>query len=259
MVFSDLDGTIIDYDTGSTQGAAKGLRLLKEKNVPLIFISSKTKSEMDELLYLGDDTSPYIFENGAGIVWRRGSATNVELAGRGIEPLIAMCKSVAQVISVSMETIFDISLDRLCSILGTSEEKARHSAERQASLPFLCDRTLTASDLGIINRMLLRQGMAVTRGVRFNYLCYADVNKGTAAMTVMNRYRARGNGYGISIGIGDGENDVPLFKTVDFPVLIRKKNGTIIESGISYAYISRKRESEGFSEAIEFINAMGYF
>ena len=47
IVFTDLDGTLIDHNTYSYESAIISLNLLKEHNIPLIFCTSKTRTEIE--------------------------------------------------------------------------------------------------------------------------------------------------------------------------------------------------------------------
>jgi len=68
LIFSDLDGTLLDEDTYSFQEATEAIEFLKEKEIPLILCSSKTRFEME--LYrekMDIMTYPFIPENGGAI------------------------------------------------------------------------------------------------------------------------------------------------------------------------------------------------
>lgn len=45
VVFTDLDGTLLDHHTYQANEAAEALRLLEARGWPLVFCSSKTFSE----------------------------------------------------------------------------------------------------------------------------------------------------------------------------------------------------------------------
>ena len=49
LVVTDLDGTLLDYETYSFKRALPAIKFLKEKNIPLIFSSSKTRAEIEEV------------------------------------------------------------------------------------------------------------------------------------------------------------------------------------------------------------------
>ncbi len=44
IIFTDLDGTLLDLHTYSFEKSLPGLGLLRQKNVPLVFCSSKTRN-----------------------------------------------------------------------------------------------------------------------------------------------------------------------------------------------------------------------
>jgi len=68
LVFTDLDGTLLDFHTLDWQPAAPWLEKLMDEQVPVILCSSKTASEMDDIQQeLGLGGLPYIAENGAVI------------------------------------------------------------------------------------------------------------------------------------------------------------------------------------------------
>ena len=55
----------------------------------------------------------------------------------------------------------------------------------------------------------------------------------------------------ITVALGDSENDIPMLKIVDFPFLVRKHDGTAIETGIEKIVITEAIGPMGFTEAIE--------
>jgi len=67
LVFTDLDGTLLDSDTYSYKSALPALKLIKNKKIPLIFCSSKTKSEIEMYRKRIGNDDPFISENGGGI------------------------------------------------------------------------------------------------------------------------------------------------------------------------------------------------
>ncbi|HQO03860.1 MAG TPA: HAD hydrolase family protein [Spirochaetota bacterium] len=66
LLFSDLDGTILDFHTYSCEKSLPGISLCREHGIPLILVSSKTFDEMADIhCRLGLD-APFVFENGGG-------------------------------------------------------------------------------------------------------------------------------------------------------------------------------------------------
>ena len=72
IVFSDLDGTLLEHDTYGFEAARPALDLLWGKNIPLILCSSKTRTEMEGYQKRLGIAGPFIVENGAGVYIPQG-------------------------------------------------------------------------------------------------------------------------------------------------------------------------------------------
>src|SRR5687767_2996789 len=67
VIFTDLDGTLIDHKTYDASAAVDALRNAQRVGVPVCICSSKTRKEIlyyRNLLRIAD---PFIYENGAAI------------------------------------------------------------------------------------------------------------------------------------------------------------------------------------------------
>ena len=49
LVFTDLDGTLLDHDTYGWEAASPALAQCRERGIPIVLVSSKTRAEMDNL------------------------------------------------------------------------------------------------------------------------------------------------------------------------------------------------------------------
>ena len=67
VVFSDLDGTLLDHDTYSFDAARPALERLRVDGVPLILCTSKTRAEIAPLRRALGNTHPFISENGGAV------------------------------------------------------------------------------------------------------------------------------------------------------------------------------------------------
>ena len=66
IIFTDLDGTLLD-DKYSYKKSKNILNLIREKRIPLIFCTSKTKAEVDYYRKKLNNKDPFISENGSAI------------------------------------------------------------------------------------------------------------------------------------------------------------------------------------------------
>ena len=67
IIFTDLDGTLLDHTTYSFEAAVPMLDFIKRNKIPLIIVTSKTKDEVLRIQKLLALKEPFIVENGAGI------------------------------------------------------------------------------------------------------------------------------------------------------------------------------------------------
>ena len=69
IIFSDLDGTLLDHKTYTFEPASEALSVLKSRKIPLILSSSKTKAEIERIQSKLALKDPFIFENGSGVFY----------------------------------------------------------------------------------------------------------------------------------------------------------------------------------------------
>lgn len=73
VIFTDIDGTLIDINTGQYGKKANELiSIMKERNIPLILTSAKTRQEQNKIREDLDLSYPFIVENGGAIIIPKG-------------------------------------------------------------------------------------------------------------------------------------------------------------------------------------------
>ena len=83
IVFSDLDGTLLDRDTYSFAAAQPALETLAARQNPLILNSSKTIAEITALREQMGNSHPFVVENGAAVIVPNNYFTHAD----GLEPI----------------------------------------------------------------------------------------------------------------------------------------------------------------------------
>ncbi len=251
LVFTDLDGTLLDHNDYSYERSLPGIRLLKANGIPLILVSSKTSAEI-EILHreLGLD-DPFVCENGGGIVFpgKQGSPARLETRGMSADSLAAHSGLLTEAAGTDVRLFPDMSLDEIAERTKLDRRAAALARERSFTIPFLTSDGSTI-DLDAANRLLADSGLAVTRGGRFYHFGAAGADKGRAVVRICEVYRPMAGGAEIvTTGIGDSENDLPMLRAVDRPVLVRKPDGSVVGAEIE-AMITDGKGPEGFTEAV---------
>jgi mannosyl-3-phosphoglycerate phosphatase len=240
LLFTDLDGCLLDSDTYSFDKARPALNALRSQNIPIILVSGKTRAEIEPLRERLDHHYPFIVENGAAIFVplntfdfplersrRRASYQVVEL-GTPYALLRDVLRQIEEAVGTPLRGFGDLSVEEIMATTGLAREDALRAKLREFDEPFLVNGPLKLIEE--ICRQIVTRGLSWTRGGRFFHLT-GNNDKGRAAEILLRCY-ARQERLDHSpnnietIGIGDSLNDLPLLLTVDRPVLVQKPDGS---------------------------------
>ncbi len=233
VIFTDLDGTLLDYRDYSCDRVAPLLSRLNRAGVIVAFCSSKTRAEQEVYRRkLGIDT-PFIVENGGAIFIERGyfpfaykyhrqdgSYRVIELALPYREVRRRLDK-VRQKNNLSFKGFSDMGTTQVASLTGLDLASARLARQREydETLELTGSEQEVKSILGKIEEAVLKW----TLGTRL-YSVMAGSDKGKATRILMALFRQK-LGSIKTIGIGDSSNDVPMLAEVEAPVLVQKPGG----------------------------------
>lgn len=236
IIFTDLDGTFIDFDTYSPEVATPLARDIVNRGVPIIFCSSKTLVEQRALMGSIGITVPCIVENGAGIYFPDSYSALNDLPGTqtvdggrlisfgdGSEFIRRQISVVSDALDLDLKPYHEFSDRELSQITGFDEGGARQARNRDFS------ETLTASldaeTWSNINAAFQPMGLHCLPGGRFHTVTSIDCNKGRALKIVVDGFGAMTGDRWHSIGIGDSANDFEMLDSVDHPYLVQTPRG----------------------------------
>lgn len=249
LVFTDLDGTLLDHDTYDWRPAIPALDLCRVKEVPVILVSSKTRAEMDVLRRRLSLAGPFIAENGGGIFFPMeafpdppdGAVFSDEPATpegspRWSEPggkaglwkislgvpyagLVSALEDIRHELNWDIRGFSKMGLEEIARLTGLDREEARWSALREYDEPFIIQGE--PKDLGPLYRAAEQRGLLITAGGRFYHL-QGKNDKAMAMERVAAWYRARRERVTV-IALGDSPNDFAMLERADIPVLIRSR------------------------------------
>lgn len=235
LLFTDLDGTLIDHHTYSPSVAKKALKILVEKDVPVIFCSSKTFAEQVHLQKKLSINHPFIIENGSAIAIPKGYFPNlpenvVQISGS--HDLIVLARKNAADIKRALSRINE---DFKLNLFGYSQSNNKTifamTGLKGKAVQRAKDRRFTESlfseqpSLEAL-KMFDSFGLCALRGGRFLTIQDKEVDKGKAVQQVANFFQYIWGLKPLTIGIGDTFNDESFLKVVDRPFLVQKHDGT---------------------------------
>ena len=252
VVFSDCDGTLLDHHTYSYEKAREGISLLRERDIPLVLVSSKTLPEMKILHEDLRLMSPFIFENGGGVAFPGEGDFRIDISGETVRELQACIPVLEMELKSRVRPMTAMDTDEISRLTGLSIESAGLARQRTASIPFIIENgTIHDMDaLDAVNRVLVARGVEITKGGRFYHLISAGTGKGTAVKKVIDYYIALGHDSVYSCGIGDSENDIPMLRAVDLPFMVRKPDGSFMKAEIPGVLYTESAGPGGFTEAV---------
>ncbi len=231
IIYSDLDGTLLDVKY-SFHDALPALQEVKRKDIPLIFCTSKTRSEILYCQGEMDVEGPFISENGGAVFIPEGYFRDVEfdgmIEGYGVIELGTRYEKLRRILGeIKLECeceirgFGDLSVEDLMEISGLDRRSAELSKRREYDEPFLMECSVEERERVI--ELIREKGLGYTRGGLFSHLM-GDNDKGRAVNILTETFRR--NGFrGRTVGLGDSCNDFPLLDNVDVPVLVRKPGG----------------------------------
>lgn len=235
ILFTDLDGTLLEESTYAFEGALPGIRALQSHRIPIVFCTSKTFAETIGLQESLGITDPFIVENGGAIYFRPGQVepTGLEVNARGTwnrvnlgvpyRALVAQLLALRELTGINLRGFSEMTAAEVAADCGLSLEAAMQSKQREFDEPFvlLDDRP---EDLARIAQMAQGVGLSVSTGGRYHHLSGRS-DKGRAVRLLCEFLRKR-RGPLRSVGLGDSPNDLPMLQAVDIPVLVQRPNGT---------------------------------
>ncbi len=236
IVFTDLDGTLLDYSTYSFDKALPALNALKQADIPLVICSSKTKTEIEYYREKLKNHHPFISENGGGIFIPKSYfdfdirtivCDITEEGGYYIIALGARYSSLRKAIEelrnegLPIRGFGDMTIEEVAALAGLSLKEAAMAKERDFDEPFILE------DSGAQTKDLLQaikeKGFSFTEGRFFHLLGNSDKGR---AVSILNVFYRRQFGALTTIALGDGPNDTPMLIEVDYPVLVQKTDGS---------------------------------
>lgn len=234
IVFSDLDGTLLDYHSYSFSPAGQALDFLRSNQIPLILVSSKTHPEMiryQELL--GFQNLPFVVENGSAIYSPvdyflgedRGeirSGLNCEVLGKTFSEIKQTLTSISVLRDYEIRGFHNADRGEVKEKTGLAYDELQMALDREFSIPLFFDERAAE----ILREEMDQYGLQILYGGRFMHLL-GRVNKGEALKLIMARYRQKFSYSDLkSIALGDSLNDFAMLEAADISVLVKKYDGT---------------------------------
>jgi mannosyl-3-phosphoglycerate phosphatase len=255
LIYTDLDGSLLDHETYSFRESKPALDIIRERKIPLIYVTSKTRTEVEQLQIEMGISDPFIVENGAAVYFpidymgfsinhgsRQQGYTVIRLGAEyaGIRRFVESVKD-----RFKIRGFGDMEPGYISKAAGLSEAQAIMAKQREFTEPFVIEDESLMSKLV---DMAESEGFKITRGGRFFHLTGNSQDKGRAIEITTEIYSGNTDDKFISIGIGDSPNDISMLKRVNIPVLIPHTDGSYEDLHINHLRRALLPGSKGWNQ-----------
>lgn len=270
VVFTDIDGTLVDINTAEYgKETDKLIRLIKERNIPLILTSAKTRLEQNKIKEDLGLSDPFIVENGGAIVIPKGYFPDYALRdikyplretqeikneardvnheivvelGKPADYIRAKLSDIRKKYSINFRGVADISVEKLSNLALISRDQAKRMAQRNYGETIL---QIQSEDIARFIKYVQEDGMKVIHGGRF-FDVTVGTDKGIAVGILKKLFMDKFHNNVTFFGIGDSTNDIPMLNLMDIPILVQRQDS----SWVDYGEIKMKNAVDSSREGI---------
>jgi mannosyl-3-phosphoglycerate phosphatase len=285
IIFTDLDGTLLDREDYDYKPALPVLARLKELQIPVIPVTSKTRQEVEFLRQEIGLEDPFIVENGSGIFipsnenrfliddeLRQGNY-HLKLLGCTYQEAKEGLATIAKSLNIAIEGFGDLSEEEIARLTNLPAQEVKLAKAREFTEPFLTPSQCTTKELEMVAESV---GFRVLLGDRFSHLLGADAGKGKAVCWLMANYLFPANTEVVSaikvnrltkserkvltVGLGNSPNDLEMLESVDIPIVIPNRKGPHPSLAARGWRIASAPGSAGWAETLNqlFDRELGY-
>lgn len=254
-MFTDIDGTLVDINTAEYgKETDKLIRLIKERNIPLILTSAKTRLEQNKIREELGISDPFIVENGGAIVIPKGYFPDYALRdikyplretqetkneardvnheivvelGKPADYIRAKLSDIRKKYSINFRGVADISVEKLSNLALISRDQAKRMAQRNYGETIL---QIQSEDIARFIKYVQEDGMKVIHGGRF-FDVTVGTDKGIAVGILKKLFKDKFHNNVTFFGIGDSTNDIPMLNLMDIPILVQRQDSTWVDDG----------------------------
>lgn len=246
IIFTDLDGCLLDHNNYSFSIAKPLLQQLEKLGIPLILNSSKTQLEIEKTQRDMNLNCPFIIENGAAIYFTMEQTKQlVKLEGETLdyvdhyaikrfaqyhEQILSVANRLRKKYQFQYKGFSDMTTDQIAGLTQLSKEDAFLASQRNFSEPLLWQDN--QAHLLQFKQLLLKQNINMTEGGRFINLS-GQYNKGLAMQWLVEHWPTNkcNNTNNKVIALGDSMNDVSMLNKSDYAIIIKNKAQKIKAKG----------------------------
>jgi mannosyl-3-phosphoglycerate phosphatase len=260
LIFTDLDGTLLDHDSYTWAEAQPALDLCKRRSIPVILVSSKTRAEMNHLRLKLGLPYPFVSENGGGVFFPpdetpsppAGATLSEGLwklsLGTSYDFLVKSLQEMKVELDLPIRSFSEMSVEEISLLTGLDRDAACLAAMREYDEPFIMEPQ-KKGDFDLLQEAAGKRGLRVTAGGRFYHL-HGATDKGIAIERIISWYKAS-HLHTVTMGLGDSPNDFDMLRKVDYPFLVQPfRSFPGFENEMPRLFVTKAKGPAGWNEAV---------
>jgi len=230
LIFTAIEGALLDPRTGSFAEAEEALSELERRHIPLVLVTSRTRDEIEPLRRKMGHGHPFITEGGGGIYYpdgyfnikipdakRSGRYLCVAL-GRPYKEVCGALDEIAEEAGVGVAGFHHMSSREIAENIGLRLRDAELARSREFDEPFF----FTSAGEEAISRFVAaakERGFSARPGQTFwHFSSGCDAARAVRSLTKLFRDATRIKLR--AVGIGPAAENLPWLRAVDQPVLL---------------------------------------
>lgn len=264
LIFTDLDGTLLDHNDYSAKPASDMVDRLRELALAQIVpVTSKTRAElahMEQLPMFRDSLA--ICENGSVISavdqapFFRQDGVRVLTLSVGYQEILGEIALLPPPVKNQIRGFHNMTASDVAKETGLVLENAQLAKRREATEPFLWSGSET--EMQELRSTMAKVGIQIQQGGRFFHFT-GKASKVDAMQTVVEACRKNQpeTDY-ITVAVGDGPNDLRMIEAANFGVIIPNPCGVTIASGQANVRTAPASGPDGWVKAVtEILEELG--
>lgn len=259
VVFTDLDGTLLHPLTSSYSQALDAIRLLQEKDIPIIFCSAKTRGEQQVYMEELGIKDPFIVENGGAIFipknyFRFPFAYDKVTQDYLVIELGAPYQEIRQRLKRANEEtdghivgFGDMDVEEVARETALNLKSAELARQREYSemVRIEGDRKIVE----LVLKEIKKAGLNYTPAGKLYEVMEGNDN-GKAVQILIALYKLN-FAEAWTAGIGNDEDDSPMLSAVDLPILVQGHDNRWKKPKVKDIYRARGVGPEGWDIAVK--------
>lgn len=222
LVFTDLDGSLMEHESYSIAPAEPALEELRKRGYTMVLNSSKTAAEMQAIQSRLHLAAPFVCENGAALSFP-DSPEKRQVFGEARSAWLPKVHALREESDFHFSGFADWSEKEISELTGLPEAEAALARKREFSEPILwrdsaANKERFATE---VNAM----GLSLLEGGRF--LSIQGQHDKSVAMDWLQQHQ--GDDKVITVALGDSPNDTAMLDAADIAVIIKSGKSDRIE------------------------------